>query len=57
MVSIKTTGDYAVNLDNGPGCGLGRLAWDYKTPKNIAPQVMMTQQTPLSAVKHSDSAL
>lgn len=28
--------------DNGPGCGLGKLAWgEYKTPKNIAPQVMM----------------
>lgn len=33
---------FAVNPDNGPGCGLGKLAWaDYKTPKNIAPQVMM----------------
>jgi hypothetical protein len=33
---------HAVNPDNGPGCGLGKLAWaDYKTPKNIAPQVMM----------------
>jgi Protein of unknown function (DUF3015) len=30
------------NQDNGPGCGLGKLAWsDYKHPKNIAPQVMM----------------
>lgn len=30
------------NSDNGPGCGLGKLAWsDYKHPKNIAPQVMM----------------
>jgi hypothetical protein len=30
------------NTDNGPGCGLGKLAWsDYKHPKNIAPQVMM----------------
>ncbi len=33
---------FAVNPDNGPGCGLGKLAWaDYKAPKNIAPQVMM----------------
>ncbi|MCI1280600.1 MAG: DUF3015 domain-containing protein [Nitrospira sp.] len=33
---------FAVTPDNGPGCGLGKLAWaDYKTPKNIAPQVMM----------------
>ncbi len=28
--------------DNGPGCGLGKLAWmDYGAPKQIAPQVMM----------------
>jgi len=28
--------------DNGPGCGLGKLAWmDYDGPKQIAPQVMM----------------
>lgn len=28
--------------DNGPGCGLGKLAWmDYENPKQIAPQVMM----------------
>ncbi len=28
--------------DNGPGCGLGKLAWsDYSHPKNIAPQVLM----------------
>lgn len=32
----------AANLDNGPSCGLGKLAWsDYKHQKNIAPQVMM----------------
>ena len=32
----------AGNPDNGPGCGLGKLAWsDYKGQKNIAPQVMM----------------
>ncbi|MBX3236630.1 MAG: DUF3015 domain-containing protein [Nitrospiraceae bacterium] len=30
------------NPDNGPGCGLGKLAWmDYSGPKQIAPQVMM----------------
>ena len=30
------------NPDNGPGCGLGKLAWsDYKGQKEIAPQVMM----------------
>jgi hypothetical protein len=32
----------AANPDNGPGCGLGKLAWsDYKNQKSIAPQVMM----------------
>ena len=32
----------AANPDNGPGCGLGKLAWnDYHNQKNIAPQVMM----------------
>ena len=30
------------NPDNGPGCGLGKLAWmDYGAPKQIAPQIMM----------------
>jgi hypothetical protein len=30
------------NPDNGPGCGLGKLAWmDYGSQKQIAPQVMM----------------
>lgn len=30
------------NPDNGPGCGLGKLAWmDYASQKQIAPQVMM----------------
>ena len=28
--------------DNGPGCGVGKLAWmDYANPRQIAPQVMM----------------
>lgn len=32
----------AGNSDNGPGCGLGKLAWsDYAGQKQIAPQVMM----------------
>src|SRR5712692_5130893 len=32
----------APNPDNGPGCGLGKLAWaDYEHQKDIAPQVMM----------------
>jgi hypothetical protein len=30
------------NPDNGPGCGLGKLAWaDFKRQKDIAPQVLM----------------
>ncbi|WP_455378167.1 DUF3015 domain-containing protein [Petrachloros mirabilis] len=30
------------NSDNGPGCGLGKLAWsDYAGQKQIAPQVFM----------------
>lgn len=42
LVSLQVTVAFAVNPDSGPGCGLGKLAWaDYKTPKNIAPQVMM----------------
>lgn len=32
----------AANPDNGPGCGLGKLAWsDYSGQKQIAPQVLM----------------
>ncbi len=32
----------AANPDNGPGCGLGKLAWsDFKNQKNIGPQVLM----------------
>lgn len=32
----------AANPDTGPGCGLGKLAWnDYKGQKEIAPQVLM----------------
>lgn len=42
LISLQGGMAFAVNPDNGPGCGLGKLAWsDYKTPKNIAPQVMM----------------
>ena len=37
-----TVSALAANSDNGPGCGLGKLAWgDYKNQKSIAPQVMM----------------
>jgi Protein of unknown function (DUF3015) len=32
----------APNSDNGPGCGLGKLAWsDYSGQKQIGPQVLM----------------
>ena len=32
----------AGNRDTGPGCGLGKVAWqDYPNQKNIAPQVLM----------------
>lgn len=42
LVAIPIESVLAANPDNGPGCGLGKLAWsDYKHPKNIAPQVMM----------------
>src|SRR5215218_345454 len=42
LLSVQGIEAFAVNPDNGPGCGLGKLAWaDYKTPKNIAPQVLM----------------
>lgn len=42
LIGLQAGVAFAVNPDNGPGCGLGKLAWaDYKTPKNIAPQVMM----------------
>jgi hypothetical protein len=42
LFSLQVGVGVAANPDNGPGCGLGKLAWaDYKTPKNIAPQVLM----------------
>ena len=46
LVGVLLTLNVSVSIagipDNGPGCGLGKLAWgEYKTPKNIAPQVMM----------------
>jgi hypothetical protein len=43
VLSLSATGVYAAaNPDNGPGCGLGKLAWsDYDHPKSIGPQVMM----------------
>lgn len=42
LIGLQVSVAFAVNPDHGPGCGLGKLAWaDYKSPKNIAPQVMM----------------
>ncbi|MFO0775399.1 MAG: DUF3015 domain-containing protein [Nitrospiraceae bacterium] len=41
MVALSSVA-FAGNPDTGPGCGLGKLAWDgYKNQKNIGPQVMM----------------
>jgi hypothetical protein len=42
LLPLCATGVWAANPDNGPGCGLGKLAWsDYGHQKSIAPQVMM----------------
>jgi DUF3015 family protein len=42
MVLFAGAAQAAGNPDNGPGCGLGKLAWmDYASQKQIAPQVMM----------------
>ncbi|MGQ0811280.1 MAG: DUF3015 domain-containing protein [Nitrospiraceae bacterium] len=42
LSGILLNSAFAANPDNGPGCGLGKLAWsEYKHQKNIAPQVMM----------------
>lgn len=38
----SSLGMAAGNPDQGPGCGLGKLAWqDYKDQKQIVPQVLM----------------
>jgi Protein of unknown function (DUF3015) len=42
LLPLCATPVLAANPDNGPGCGLGKLAWsDYRNQKDIAPQVMM----------------
>jgi hypothetical protein len=42
LLSLQPGVVFAANPDNGPGCGLGKLAWgDFKGQKQIAPQVMM----------------
>lgn len=42
FVGVQAGVAMAGNPDTGPGCGLGKLAWnDYKGQKEIAPQVLM----------------
>jgi hypothetical protein len=42
FASFQAAAAMAANPDNGPGCGLGKLAWaDYKEQKSIGPQVLM----------------
>ena len=42
LLPLCATPVLAANPDNGPGFGLGKLAWsDYRNQKDIAPQVMM----------------
>jgi len=42
VVCFSAAGAMAANPDNGPGCGLGKLAWaDYSAQKSIGPQVLM----------------
>lgn len=42
LTSVPISRALAANPDNGPGCGLGKLAWsDFKRQKDIAPQVLM----------------
>jgi hypothetical protein len=42
VVCFSAAGAMAANTDNGPGCGLGKLAWaDYGHQKHIGPQVLM----------------
>jgi len=48
LVCLGATGALAkpasakLNADSGPGCGLGKMAWQgYKQQKNIGPQILM----------------
>lgn len=43
LMALQPAGVMAARIkDNGPGCGLGKLAWaDHKHSKNIAPQILM----------------
>ena len=43
LVSLYAAPLWADNPDNGPGCGLGKLAWgEYRNQKDIAPQVLQS---------------
>ena len=44
FVCVQSTGAFAKGTtDNGPGCGLGKVAWEnYDHPKNILPQLLMS---------------
>ena len=42
LLPLREPAAWADHPDQGPGCGLGKLAWsDYGRQKSIAPQVMM----------------
>ena len=43
VVCFSGGGAIAANPDTGPGCGLGKVAWEgYGHPKNILPQLLMS---------------
>ena len=43
LVCSQSVVTHAAIADTGPGCGLGKVAWqDYKHPKNILPQILMS---------------
>lgn len=42
FMGVQVTSALAANPDTGPGCGLGKLAWEnYAGQKHILPQVLM----------------
>ena len=42
VICFPAAAAMAANPDNGPGCGLGKLAWsDYGHQKSIGPQILM----------------
>jgi DUF3015 family protein len=43
VLGLPTMEAFAVHPDSGPGCGLGKIAWqDYKHPEMIGPQLLMS---------------